>query len=256
MIKNNNCQLLEARKRRSKRNKQKTVCDSITHTTGDIDLNINHFNTLMGTTDTATGTTTENAEGFGEALTEAKRYVRRYYLRPQNIFCSNKAEIIKALIEIGNDNCSVYTLNNLGDEKDVSKLMNSDIIYYYDDGILFDKNKVKVMDYDLSIKKEENRKHLAKGDKAINKEFKDTYADRMTKATELEEAFNLDFEDYNVFGEKLTEAKEDFCCICGEPIEGYGNNPEPYMSSADGQCCDGCNLKFVIPARLNRMKED
>jgi hypothetical protein len=209
--------------------------------------------------------------------------------------------------------------------------MNSDIIYYYDDGILYDKNKVKVMDYDLSIKKEENRKHLAKGDKTINKEFKDTYADRMTKATELEEdladevlascpyevisadfndigdefvislnhnvtdiekaakelsiwvektwgisvmdwntngsnvfiftlnpdnAFDLDFEDYNVFGEKLTEAKENFCCICGEPIEGYGNNPEPYMSSTEGQCCDGCNLKFIIPARLAQMKED
>ena len=69
-------------------------------------------------------------------------------------------------------------------------------------------------------------------------------------------AFNLTFEDYNAFGEKLTEAKENFCCICGEPIEGYGNNPEPFMDANEGQCCDGCNLKFVIPARLALMKEE
>ena len=74
--------------------------------------------------------------------------------------------------------------------------------------------------------------------------------------TKVEDAFNLTFEDYNVYGEKLTEAKENFCCICGEPIEGYGNNPEPFMDADNGQCCDGCNLKFVIPARLELMKEE
>ena len=46
------------------------------------------------------------------------------------------------------------------------------------------------------------------------------------------------------------------CPICGEPIEGYGNNPEPFMDADNGQCCDGCNLKFVIPARLELMKEE
>lgn len=190
-------------------------------------------------------------------LTEAKRYVRRYYIRPQNIFCSNKAEILKALIELDDANCSVYTLNNLGDEKDVSKLMNSDIIYYYDDGILYDKNRVKVMDYDLSIKKEENRKHFANVEKTSEREFKNAYEDRMTDVTELEENFfNLNFDDYNVFGEKLTEAKNtEYCCICGEYIDGYGNNPEPFMSSVSGLCCDGCNLKFVRPARLDLMKD-
>jgi hypothetical protein len=77
----------------------------------------------------------------------------------------------------------------------------------------------------------------------------------MTDATELEEAFNLDFDAVNAYGEKLTEAKEDFCCICGEPIEGYGNNPEPYVSADDGRCCDSCNIKFVIPARLDMMED-
>lgn len=253
------------KKQRRKRKKY----DSMTYTTGDINYNINRFNQAMGSFqwgDNGFGSdhscSSECSDctgadgGLGEALlTETKRYVRRYYIRPQNIFCSNKAEIVKALIDLDDANCSVYTLNNLGDEKDVSKLMNSDIIYYYDDGILYDKNRVKVMDYDLSIKKEENRKHFANVDKAPEKEFKAEYEDRMTDATELEEgAFNLTFEDVNVFGEKLTEAKQKYCCICGEPLDDYGNNPEPFMSSDDGRCCDGCNLKFVIPMRIDYMK--
>ena len=182
------------------------------------------------------------------------------------------------------------------------------------------------MDYDLSIKKEEDRKKFASIDKASDKEFKAEYEDRMTDVTELEEdfdndfidafndcayevisagytndgdiivslnhtvtdveetanalmdclanidiqvldwhtndnnvfiftpevdnVFSLDFDAVNVYGEKLTEAKESFCCICGEPIEGYGNNTEPFMSAAEGRCCDGCNLKFVIPMRM------
>ena len=252
-------------KKRNKRKNKKRAYDYVSYTTGDINLNIDHFNKRMGsyeasgTGETEINNNTDSNGGLssgGESLAEAKRYVRRYYIRPQNIFCSNKAEIIKTLIELDDANCSIYTLNNLGDEKDVSKLMNSDIIYYYDNGILYDKNKVKVMDYDLSIKKEENRKHLNNADKNLNKEFKDVYSDRMTAATELEEAFNLEFDSYTVYGEKLTEAKENFCCICGEPIEGYGNNPEPFMSAMDGQCCDGCNLKFVVPARLAMMKEE
>ena len=237
-----------------KRRKKKPF-SSLSYTTGDISLNTGRFNQAMGTSE-------GNEVGIGGAgslseeakLQEAKRYVRRYYIRPQNIFCSNKAEILKALIELDNANCSVYTLNNLGDEKDVSKLMNSDIIYYYDNGILYDKNRVKVMDYDLSIKKEEDRKKFANVDKASEKEFKSEYEDRMTDVTDLEEdAFNLDFDDINAFGEKLTEAKERNCCICGEPIEGYGNNPEPYKT--EGHCCDGCNLKFVIPLRLEQEED-
>lgn len=243
--------ITEAKKKRRKHRKS---FSSMSITTGDIGLNIDRFNQAMGTDFGQGGSDMGVSEGG--ALCEAKRYVRRYYIRPQNIFCSNKAEILKALIDLDNANCSVYTLNNLGDEKDVSKLMNSDIIYYYDDGILYDKNKVKVMDYDLSIKKEEKRKHFANVNRASDKEFKAEYEDRMTDATELEEAFDLSFDDYNVFGEKLTESRENFCCICGEPIEGYGNNPEPFMSAMDGQACDGCNLKFVIPARLAQMKEE
>ena len=163
---------------KNRKRKRKMPFNSISYTTGDIGLNINRFNQAFGT---AEGNET-SISGSG-ALSEAKRYVRRYYIKPQNIFCSNKTDIIKALIELDDANCSVYTLNNLGDDKDVSKLMNSDIIYYYDDGILYDKNRVKIMDYDLSIKKEEDRKHFANVDKAPEKEFKAEYEDRMTNAT-------------------------------------------------------------------------
>lgn len=299
-------------KNKTRKRKRKAPYNSISYTTGDIGLNINRFNQAFGTAELGSDT---SGDSGGGALAEAKRYVRRYYIRPQNRFASNKAEIIKILIELGNQNCSIYTLNNLGDDKDVSKLMNSDIIYYYDDGILYDKNRVKVMDYDLSIKKEEERKHFTNVDKAPDREFKAEYEDRMTDATELEEnmssllpifndcdydvidadytaqgevivslnhtvsdiesvaeelasclekhgmfvidwntngsnvfifelnpdnAFDMDFEDVNVFGEKLTEAKERFCSICGEPIEGVGHNTE------NGVVCDGCDLHFSI----------
>ena len=299
--------MTENKKKRTR--KSKMPFNSVSYTTGDIGFNINRFNQAFGSAD--------NSEGSlgGGALSEAKRYVRRYYIRPQNIFCSNKADIIKALIELDDKNCSIYTLNNLGDEKDVSKLMNSDIIYYYDDGILYDKNKVKVMDYDLSIKKEEERKHFNNVDKTPDKEFKAEYEDRMTSVTELEESmdnlmyifddcdydvidadytdngevivslnhnvrdieeaadelisylekhdmhvvdwntngsnvfifelspdneFDLDFEDVNVFGEKLNESKERLCSICGEPIDGTGHPTD------NGIVCDGCELHFAI----------
>ena len=225
-----------------KRQKKKLPCDSISYTTGDIDFNINRFNQAMGSLEGH-----EAGVGGAGALSESKRYVRRYYFRPMNLFASNKAEVLKTLIDIGDQNCTIYTLNNLDDNNDVSKLTSNDIIYTYDDGILKDKNGIRVLDYNLSIKKEEERKKFTNPD-PNSKEFKAEYEDRMTAATELEENFfNLDFDDINVFGEKLTEALESFCCICGELIDGRGNSPEPYMSSASGQCCQGCYLKFVAP---------
>lgn len=251
-------------------------------------------------------------------LDEAKRETRRYYIRPQGIFCANKAEVIRGLISVGDENCCVYSLKGLGDNRDVHKLTNKDIIYYYDDGVLYDKNHVKVMDYDLYIKHEEERKKFPGDvDNVSGAAFIDEYDDRITDVTGpgIEEslnedtAFELKFEDYNAYGEKLeedanykgeykgysiykdtdgkywcqrgytdqcwdmefdsmsdikkyidehasdyyyedlNEAKEKICCICGEPLEGYGNNPEPYKH--EGRCCDACNLKFVIPARLD-----
>lgn len=247
-----------------KHSRKRKKYDSVSYLTGDVGLNIDFFNNRMGTADTLTDIATpdstnssDTAANTGEALCETKRYVRRYLLKPMNKFASNKAEVLKALVDIGDQNCTIYTLNNLEDNSDIGKLTNNDIIYTYDDGILKDKNGVRVLDYDLSIKKEENRKKFAKPDPS-SKEFKAEYEDRMTSATELEEDyFNLDFDSVNVFGEKLTEAKrQQCCCICGEDLDGYGNNPEPYMSSDSGSCCDACNVKFVIPMRYDSMRRN
>lgn len=193
-------------------------------------------------------------------LTEAKRYVKRYYIRPQNVFASNKAEILQRLAEVeaSGSNCSVYSLKALEDHDDVHLLQPKDIIYYYDEGVLYDKNHVPVLDYDLNVKHEEERPKISP-DATSDERFKDVYHDRMTDRTVVEdlmEDFYVDFEDVNAYGVKLKEGKEAeyTCCICGDDFEGYGNNPAPYKES--GKCCDACNRKFVIPARIAQIAEE
>lgn len=189
----------------------------------------------------------------------SKRYIKRYYIRPQNVFASNKAEILQRLAEVEADgaNCSVYSLKALDDHDDVHLLQPKDIIYYYDKGVLYDKNHVPVLDYDLNVKNEEERPRIS-ADATSDERFKDVYQDRMTDRTIAEsfDNFYLDFDAVNAFGVKLTEGKEAeyTCCICGEDFEGYGNNPAPVKES--GKCCDACNRKFVIPARLGFEVED
>lgn len=203
------------------------------------------------------------SEGMSEnmKLKEAKRYVRRYYIRPINKFCSTKTDIINYLIEYHDQDCTIYTLNNLIDNDDVSKLTSKDIIYYYEDGMLFDKNHMKLMDYELAVKNEEER-DLIDIEKASEAELKKVYADRIIGA-EFEESIkknihesihelDLDFDDVDIYGKTLRESKKEVCCICGEELDGYGNNPEPYKQK--GKCCDACNIKFVIPARLEEFQ--
>ena len=52
--------------------------------------------------------------------------------------------------------------------------------------------------------------------------------------------FDMDFDDINAFGEKLTEAKERYCAKCGEPINDDEHNTE------EGIVCDGCYLHFGL----------
>lgn len=40
---------------------------------------------------------------------------------------------------------------------------------------------------------------------------------------------------------------EKKCCICGKEFNGLGNNANPIR---DGICCDSCNKRFVIHARI------
>jgi hypothetical protein len=49
-------------------------------------------------------------------------------------------------------------------------------------------------------------------------------------------------------GKKHAFAKYKVCCICKVGFIGYGNNPSPVKE--EGRCCDECNWRVVIPARL------
>lgn len=365
-----------------KKSKKKAVANSITYTTGDPDLNIAFFNGRMGTDfdQESEGSEAGCSDGMCEAssLNEAKRETKRYYIRPQNIFCANKSDVLKALTEIDTENCSVYTLKNLEDHDDVHLLTNKDIIYYYDEEVLYDKNHVKIMDYKLSIKNEEERKNFTQdAEEVSDATFRAEYDDRLTDRTldlqeslstegwgidffpegrrseysseliatnifnklkeiikaepynykpdykvvlfkniaddnieeidtfivkdlisdllnpkveeenedlffiqvntdedetaeledsiyeddfdaieypdiRLDDAFEQEFEARNVFGEAVE--KTFTCCICGEESVGFGNNPAPYKEK--GKCCDSCNIKFVIPARIDENQLD
>ena len=121
------------------------------------------------------------------------------------------------------------------------------IIHYVKsgEGVLYDKNHVPVLDYDLNVKHEEERPKISP-DATSDERFKDVYQDRMTDRTvaeDLTEDFYVDFDDVNVYGVKLKEGKEAeyTCCICGDDFDGFGNNPAPYKES--GKCCDACNKK-------------
>lgn len=49
----------------------------------------------------------------------------------------------------------------------------------------------------------------------------------------------------------MSKETDEKCCICGKPLHGQGNNPEPYADGALGQkCCDICNIGKVLPKRL------
>lgn len=41
------------------------------------------------------------------------------------------------------------------------------------------------------------------------------------------------------------------CCLCKRQKYGFGNNPAPVKE--EGRCCDECNSKKVIPARMMMM---
>jgi len=45
---------------------------------------------------------------------------------------------------------------------------------------------------------------------------------------------------------------KNVCVICKKKFMGKGNNPYPIKKK--GKCCDECNLKEVVPTRINIMK--
>lgn len=52
------------------------------------------------------------------------------------------------------------------------------------------------------------------------------------------------------------EDKMQICCFCGQVFYGYGNNPYPASENPEDRCCNDCNSKVVIPARINQMMKE
>lgn len=45
------------------------------------------------------------------------------------------------------------------------------------------------------------------------------------------------------------------CCICGEKIEGMGNNAWPIVNDERKRCCDVCNYTYVLAARITGLRK-
>ena len=44
------------------------------------------------------------------------------------------------------------------------------------------------------------------------------------------------------------------CCFCGKPIPSIFDQNNPYPVHDSGNCCSGCNLSMVLPARIAGLK--
>ena len=49
---------------------------------------------------------------------------------------------------------------------------------------------------------------------------------------------------------KKKKMKTFSCSICDKEVTEFGNNPQPVISQSGKPCCDECNTKYVIPARI------
>lgn len=50
--------------------------------------------------------------------------------------------------------------------------------------------------------------------------------------------------------------KPKLCDICGSPFTEWGNHPWPILNHDTAVCCDSCNSKFVIPARILNLQPE
>ena len=49
------------------------------------------------------------------------------------------------------------------------------------------------------------------------------------------------------------DAGKKTCCICGKEFRGWGNDPYPVKD--EGDCCDECNYRYVLPARWDAIEK-
>lgn len=44
------------------------------------------------------------------------------------------------------------------------------------------------------------------------------------------------------------------CSLCNNIIKGYGHDPRPVKDTSEGNTCDNCHVKTVLPARFQQSK--
>jgi 1-deoxy-D-xylulose 5-phosphate reductoisomerase len=49
----------------------------------------------------------------------------------------------------------------------------------------------------------------------------------------------------------MVSNEKHVCCICKKIFNGEGNNPDPVENK--GRCCNDCNAKYVIAARIGML---
>lgn len=83
----------------------------------------------------------------------------------------------------------------------------------------------------------------------IPEEPKEEAVEEKPVEEKLEEEIPAETEEIKEPEEVKEEETE--CCICHNKFKGYGNNPYPVCE--DGRCCDDCNWKVVVPARIKQL---
>ena len=48
--------------------------------------------------------------------------------------------------------------------------------------------------------------------------------------------------------------KNQKCCFCEKDYGEHGNNPFPVNKNPKARCCEDCNMKIVVVARLRQLK--
>lgn len=70
---------------------------------------------------------------------------------------------------------------------------------------------------------------------------------------EYGDEYGCPIDDENMVEAMFEHDRVKKCCICGKEFTGFGNNPEPVKH--DGECCNECNMSYVLQARVKALAE-
>lgn len=143
----------------------------------------------------------------------------------------------------------VYTLAKAGFKLGVSSRGTGDVDDYTDE---VDPSTYEFTCFDVVLLPavESARMKLVTESLATKKpDYKKLLKEAVEKSTDSDKKIMHEtLEHMGIALEESAEKKK--CVICGKEFEGYGNNAQPVK---DGLCCDECNQKEVIPARLKQV---